>query len=331
MTDDIRRLLGGYATGTLTAEEREALYQASLHDQTLFEALADEQALHELLEDSSARAALLQATESARFSMGGILRDWFDRPKAKVLVATACVLVAAIGYRAAMERPKAARQTVEIAATRTPPEQMHEPAAVPAPKPVRERASPQAKRVQPAPAQAAPPQTVAPAPSVAPPAGPIPAPEASVALVGEPAASQVRYTVLRRTKEGEYHPVPEEFLFGPDDQIRLRVEANRPGLLTVSNEDRATLFAGNVSPRAPVVIPQDISIGDRDRRVLELRFAPLTMALLPDDRPAANAFRSGARLMSSPREAAEKQEAAQKVAAPAEQALTLQVVLKRKR
>ncbi len=35
------KLLGGYATGTLTGEEREALMQAALHDQALFDALMD--------------------------------------------------------------------------------------------------------------------------------------------------------------------------------------------------------------------------------------------------------------------------------------------------
>ena len=32
MTDEIRKLLGGYATNTLTAEERELLYHAALDD-----------------------------------------------------------------------------------------------------------------------------------------------------------------------------------------------------------------------------------------------------------------------------------------------------------
>ena len=29
---DIRKLLGGYATGTLSAEEQQALFEAALHD-----------------------------------------------------------------------------------------------------------------------------------------------------------------------------------------------------------------------------------------------------------------------------------------------------------
>ena len=59
--EDIRKLLGGYATGTRTAEERQALFEAALDDQELFDALAKEQPLRDLLEDPAARAHLLAA------------------------------------------------------------------------------------------------------------------------------------------------------------------------------------------------------------------------------------------------------------------------------
>lgn len=63
--EDIRKLLGGYATGTLTAEERQALFEAALDDQELFDALAKEQPLRELLEDPAARARLLAALDDS--------------------------------------------------------------------------------------------------------------------------------------------------------------------------------------------------------------------------------------------------------------------------
>jgi len=47
--DEIRRLLGGYATGTLTDDERTLLFSAALEDQSLFDALADEEALREFV------------------------------------------------------------------------------------------------------------------------------------------------------------------------------------------------------------------------------------------------------------------------------------------
>ncbi|HKW96210.1 MAG TPA: hypothetical protein VJN43_00680 [Bryobacteraceae bacterium] len=59
--EEIEKLLGGYATGTLTGSERDALFQAALEDQNLFDELAGETALKELLEDPDARAFLLQA------------------------------------------------------------------------------------------------------------------------------------------------------------------------------------------------------------------------------------------------------------------------------
>ena len=57
--EDIRKLLGGYATGTLTAAERDLLFAAALEDQTLFDTLANEEALRALLDDPAVRGELL--------------------------------------------------------------------------------------------------------------------------------------------------------------------------------------------------------------------------------------------------------------------------------
>ena len=59
MTPEIRHLLGGYATGTLTDDERERLFAAALDDQALFDALAEEQPLKDLLDDPESRGYLL--------------------------------------------------------------------------------------------------------------------------------------------------------------------------------------------------------------------------------------------------------------------------------
>jgi hypothetical protein len=68
MTDRVRHLLGGYATGTLTPQENEVLFSAALEDQELFDALADDEALRKFLADPSFRNELLKATapQSAR-------------------------------------------------------------------------------------------------------------------------------------------------------------------------------------------------------------------------------------------------------------------------
>lgn len=56
--DEIRKLLGGYATDTLTDEERRMLFEAALEDQELFNALQTEDALKELVDDPVTRGQL---------------------------------------------------------------------------------------------------------------------------------------------------------------------------------------------------------------------------------------------------------------------------------
>ena len=62
--EDARKLLGGYATGTLTAAEQEALFAAALEDQELFDALLKEEPLREVLRDPASKAQLLAALET---------------------------------------------------------------------------------------------------------------------------------------------------------------------------------------------------------------------------------------------------------------------------
>ena len=121
MTDDVRKLLGGYAAGILTDEEKKALFEASLQDDALFAALADEQALKELLDDSAIRAQVLQATEDPRFTVLGALREWFEHPKSNALVATGAVLLALIGFNQVrqFQQPES---TTSVAQLRRPAE-----------------------------------------------------------------------------------------------------------------------------------------------------------------------------------------------------------------
>ena len=58
---NIERLLGGYATNTLTEAERSALLEAALDDQDLFDALQDEEVLRDLLQDADSRSAIERA------------------------------------------------------------------------------------------------------------------------------------------------------------------------------------------------------------------------------------------------------------------------------
>ncbi len=88
--EDIRNLLGGYATGTLTQIERELLYTAALKDQHLFDALADEESLRALLSDPLSRRQLLDALPPAPEKAGvwESVIGWMQRPAAWGAAAT---------------------------------------------------------------------------------------------------------------------------------------------------------------------------------------------------------------------------------------------------
>jgi hypothetical protein len=127
--DDIQKLLGGYATGTLTAEEQQALFEAALHDQALFDALAREQSLRDLVRDPAAKAQLLAALDEPRPSWLRHLFGW--RPAAAMLATAALAVVAAIVVR---QRPAPRVEVAQVkvpAAVPTAPSLASEPAPEP--------------------------------------------------------------------------------------------------------------------------------------------------------------------------------------------------------
>ncbi len=135
---DLQKLLGGYAAGTLTPEERRALFDAALADQTLFDALADEEALREVLADPACRgrvqAALVESPPTA-------FRLW--RPAVWTLAAATAA--AAVVLTVAVLRPKPAPSTapqqMAMAKKIASPELVP---ATPAPKAVEHRVIPRA-------------------------------------------------------------------------------------------------------------------------------------------------------------------------------------------
>ncbi|MDH3503625.1 MAG: anti-sigma factor, partial [Nitrospirota bacterium] len=74
MSTSWEHLLGGYATNTLTDEEKRQLCEAALHDQTLFDALADEEALKAMLGDPEARQRILASLQATERS-GGVTKE----------------------------------------------------------------------------------------------------------------------------------------------------------------------------------------------------------------------------------------------------------------
>lgn len=116
---DLKKLLGGFAADTLTAEEKQQLYSAALQDQELFNVLADEQALKELLTNPVVRRRLLQSlqeTSPATVEDAPSWFDWFRRPAglawAGGLVAAFFALI--LGTRIYQESVNEAGRSVAI-------------------------------------------------------------------------------------------------------------------------------------------------------------------------------------------------------------------------
>jgi hypothetical protein len=61
--DDIKDLIGRYATGSLSAEEQKRLFDAALDDQDLFNEIAQEQDIKQLLAEPGARDRLIHALQ----------------------------------------------------------------------------------------------------------------------------------------------------------------------------------------------------------------------------------------------------------------------------
>jgi hypothetical protein len=158
--EDIRKLLGGYATGTLTPEERQALFEAALDDQELFDALAQEQPLRDLLDDPASRAHLLAALDDNPL-------PWFRRFEhwlwghAVGLAAVACFLTVG-GY--VVWQAREWRKPALIAEMERQSIEVREPALPDLPPLPRRAFNPDAVTRKPAPAAAlpAPPMVAAP-------------------------------------------------------------------------------------------------------------------------------------------------------------------------
>ena len=137
--DEAEKLLGGYATGSLTGEERELLFTAALEDQKLFEALADEEALRDALSDEAFKRELIVALSEPQPSLWGRLTAWWQRPYSLALAGgIAAVLLAAVIVQQ-MASPDAAPQEVAMVEHKRSAAESEEFAVVP--EPVEESAS----------------------------------------------------------------------------------------------------------------------------------------------------------------------------------------------
>ncbi len=114
--DEIRKLLGGYATNALTADERRILFEAALDDQELFNALQNEDALRELLDDPVSRDQVRRALEQPK-RPGFWSRRWV---LGVAIPAVAAVIAIAVMNRATAPGHLAAPPTAseQIASTK---------------------------------------------------------------------------------------------------------------------------------------------------------------------------------------------------------------------
>jgi hypothetical protein len=125
--EEIQKLLGGYATNTLTVEEQQALFAAALEDQELFDALGREQSLRDLLGDPAARAQLLAALDGP--APAPWLRRWW-RPLSAAAAAVALASVAIVAMVAVRRHSPAAAPAM---VAKLEPQVSAPPAQAPAP------------------------------------------------------------------------------------------------------------------------------------------------------------------------------------------------------
>ncbi|HUE04433.1 MAG TPA: hypothetical protein VMR62_33090 [Bryobacteraceae bacterium] len=272
--EDIQKLLGGYATDTLSEAERRALFEAALDDQELFDALAKEEALRDVLRDRSARLRLMEALGPAREPVAGRGWGWLRRP-AVLAIAGAAAVVLIVGGIVLRETRRTAHQEVTVAdaigpttAPASNPAQVSQPALV-SPKAKRNRPAklPQAQlakgfaAVEPV----APPAAAAPGPSGAAGVGGFPnngavagtaekkslmlprAPEARQRFVAQDGlalglpvrakASAIQYALLLKDANDVYVPVPAGTVFHTGDSVRVQVTPGESGFVDLFQRD----------------------------------------------------------------------------------------------
>jgi len=275
--EEIRKLLGGYATNTLTERERTELFQAALEDQELFDALQNEDTLRELLADPISREQIRQALQPAR-RIPWMRRRW--------LIGTAAVAAAVVGVGIFIsQRKPAPAPALQIASSQIAQGRIEPKLEAPRPAPVipapaisakaRKRATRDLGRSA---AQLAAPAAAGLAlPEASPKQGLIGGVAAAGALYDGPL---VRYSVLRSGPSG--------------DAVRIEVVSEVAGTLALYQIDDAgqwqRVFPVNspgltITANAPYQIPDDpIALrGNQDRLRLVIQpaaaHAPLVVEI----------------------------------------------------
>ncbi len=285
--DEIEKLLGGYATGTLTPEEREALFAAALEDQQVFEALLEEEPLREALEDPGARARLLAALEDPA-DKPAAPQAWYYRDVHPGIIAGAAAAVILITLVVTYRPVRTAPPVNVVAQTELPqPWKSVLPGELPPLAPFGVRAVPKLPDAPklPVPGGAGTPQEVrdtidklvaqnsadGPGPVVAGPAGAVEMARAAVRpgalpfapslpVSAPPAPPALRYTILRKLPSGEMASVDSRQPLGPSDETVIRFEAVEAGYLYVlerSADGLRRIATEQVEPSVAYTVPRE--------------------------------------------------------------------------
>jgi hypothetical protein len=118
--EDIEKLIGGYATGTLSEEERRKLFEAALDNQDLFNALHGDHALKQLLDDPVSREMVRRAAAGAvsRARTSWFLRRWIWAATAAGAVVAAVLAITLVDFR---QTPKPLSEIAQVRREVTPP------------------------------------------------------------------------------------------------------------------------------------------------------------------------------------------------------------------
>src|SRR5437660_8517485 len=146
--EEIRKLLGGYATNTLTDAERKVLFEAALDNQELFNAMQEEQALKDLLSDPVSREQVRQALATPAMTKHARAwwSEWWAWGSAASAVVAAILIVTIIKWNPVQPHRQEVAATHVMSPVDQPPVSLTKEAA-PASKPEPARA----KTVRPSP------------------------------------------------------------------------------------------------------------------------------------------------------------------------------------
>jgi hypothetical protein len=270
--DQARKLLGGYATNSLTEAERKALFEAALDDQELFDALQQEEALKELLADPISRNHIQQALAQPLVSSPS---RWWSRGWPWVGVAgavAATVLIVAV-IRSNQQPAYPVARVAPPAEVRVQPEPSKPAIVAPAepksrPQPRKLPSPPKTRQAENAlrqpPAAGLPPPPPRPQSAAAPAAARAQSDTGAVGgfATNFKAAPLLQYSLVKRDATGSYSApnVPLQ----PGDAVRLNLSPAAGGYLFLDYLDPAgdwkRLFpAGDqalaVTPNTPQTIP----------------------------------------------------------------------------